>query len=85
MLVFEALLLLALPLLLTFAALVELPPCTDESHQLERSPPTDDLQKATYKIIYPRFCGSTRFCLRHAFNKASSLKIISPMYSKSLT
>ena len=36
--VFDALLLLALPLLLTFAALVELPPLAVESHQLERTP-----------------------------------------------
>ena len=38
MLAFDALLLLALPLLLTFAAFVELPEFADRSHQLQRLP-----------------------------------------------
>ena len=42
-LVFAAELLLALPLLLTLATLVELPPLGVESHQLERAPPTANI------------------------------------------
>ncbi len=54
MLVLEAELLLALPLLLTFVQLVELPPLAVESHQLEL------MQRMTYAVIIPacwlKFC-----------------------------